>query len=107
MRSDLERISDIIEAIEQIEKKTLNRRNLFNNDEMIQVWVIHHLLIIGEAVRAMSQEFLSLHPDIPWSDIIGMRNILVHHYFGIDKEAVWKVIELDLPIIKERLRTFI
>ena len=68
MRSDLERISDIIEAIEQIEKKTLNRRNLFNNDEMIQVWVIHHLLIIGEAVRAMSQEFLSLHPDIPWSD---------------------------------------
>lgn len=103
MRNDLERLSDIIEAIKQIEKKIPEEKELFFDDEMIQVWVIHHLLIIGEAVRSISPDFRLAHSDIPWSDIIGMRNILVHHYFGIDKEAIWNVVKHDLPIIKERL----
>ena len=102
MRDDHERVIDIIEAIEQIEKITSKGKRVFYDDEMVQVWVIHHLQIIGEAVRALSPEFRSLHSDIPWSDIIGMRNILVHHYFAIDKDAVWKVVERDLPAMKER-----
>ncbi|MEN6611233.1 MAG: HepT-like ribonuclease domain-containing protein [Methanoregulaceae archaeon] len=66
---------------------------------MAQVWVIHHLEILGEAARGISPEFRKGHPDITWSDIIGMRNVLVHHYFGIDRDAVWKVVEHDLPIL--------
>jgi uncharacterized protein with HEPN domain len=102
MRYDHERVIDIIEAIELIEKITSKGKGVFYHDEMVQVWVIHHLQIIGEAVRALSLEFRSLHADIPWSDIIGMRNILVHNYFAIDKDAVWNVVERDLPSMKER-----
>ena len=102
MRDDRERIMDIIEAIERIEKVTSKGKPLFYKDEMVQVWVVHHLQIIGEAVRALSPEFRSAHPDIPWSDIIGMRNVLVHHYFAIDKDAIWNVVERDLPAMKKR-----
>ena len=102
MRDDRERVPDIIEAIERIERVTSRGKKEFYDDEMVQVWVIHHLQIIGEAVRGILPEFRSVHPEIPWSDIIGMRNVLVHHYFGIDKDAVWKVVEHDLPLLKER-----
>jgi uncharacterized protein with HEPN domain len=74
---------------------------------MLQVWIIHHLQIIGEAVRGLSQEFRLSHPNIPWTDIVGMRNILVHHYFGIDKDAVWKVVEDDLVYMKDYLETIV
>jgi len=84
-------------------KVSVRGRDYFYNDEMAQVWVIYHLQIIGEAVRGISSEFRTANPGIPWSDIIGMRNILVHHYFGIDRDAVWNVLEDDLPALKEYL----
>jgi uncharacterized protein with HEPN domain len=102
MRDDRERILDIIEAIERIGKVSDRGLDFFYHDEMAQVWVIHHLLILGEAVRGISPEFRMAHTDIPWSEIIGMRNILIHHYFGIDRDAVWKVVEHDLPVLKEQ-----
>jgi uncharacterized protein with HEPN domain len=103
MRDDRERLLDIIEAIERIEKVSVQGREYFYNDEMAQVWVIHHLQIIGEAVRGITSEFRTENPGIPWSDIIGMRNILIHHYFGIDRDAVWNVVERDLPALKSQL----
>jgi uncharacterized protein with HEPN domain len=102
MRDDRERVLDILEAIAQIEKVVSRGRDVFYRDELVQVWVIYHLQIIGEAVRGISQEFRSTHTDMPWTEMIGMRNILVHHYFGIDKDAVWKVVEQDLPDLKEK-----
>jgi len=54
-------------------------------------------------VRGISPEFRAANPGIPWSDIIGMRNVLIHHYFGIDRDAVWNVAEHDLPMLKEQL----
>lgn len=106
MRNDRERILDILEAIERIDLVASQGKDAFYRDEMIQVWVIHHLQIIGEAVRAISPEFCASHAGIPWSDIIGMRNILVHQYFGIDKDAVWKVVEHDLPLIKKQFEQY-
>jgi uncharacterized protein with HEPN domain len=82
-------------------------REFFYDDEMAQVWVIHHLQIIGEAVRGISPEFRTANPDIPWSDIIGMRNVLIHHYFGIDRDAVWNVVEHDLPALKSQLQSLV
>ena len=106
MRNDHERILDIIEAIQRIEQVSSQGKDAFYHDELIQVWIIYHLQIIGEAVRAISPEFCASHTTIPWSDIIGMRNILVHHYFGIDKDAVWKVVEQDLPLIKMQFEQY-
>ncbi|MFZ1700612.1 MAG: HepT-like ribonuclease domain-containing protein [Pyrinomonadaceae bacterium] len=80
MRDDRERLYDIIEAIDRIEKYAAKGRADFDEDELIQTWVLHHLQIIGEAVRALSTDTTSLSDDIEWQKIVGMRNILVHNY---------------------------
>jgi uncharacterized protein with HEPN domain len=63
--------------------------------------------MIGEACRALPQEFQARYSNVPWADIIGMRNILVHHYFGIDVDAVWAVVEKDLPELKFNVQTIL
>lgn len=67
MRDDRERLLDIFEAIERIEKYTGRGRSVFDEDELIQTWVLHHLQIIGEAVRALSPETTSKSDEIEWS----------------------------------------
>lgn len=104
MRDDPGRINDILEAITRIERVAVRGKSIFFEDEMVQVWVIHHLEIVGEAARGISPEFRKRYEKIPWSEIIGMRNILIHHYFGIDREAVWRVVEHDLPLLKEQFQ---
>lgn len=103
MRDDRERLFDIQEAIERIEKYAAQGREVFARDELIQTWVLYHLQIIGEAVRALSTEFRNSHPEGTWNKIVGMRNILVHSYFGIDTVAVWSVVERDLPSLKQHV----
>lgn len=100
MRDDGERLRDIQEAIERIEKYTARGREAFDAEELIQTWVLHHLQIIGEAVRAISTDTKNEAASIEWSKIIGMRNILVHNYFAIDKDLVWAVVENELPKLK-------
>jgi uncharacterized protein with HEPN domain len=100
MRDDRERLLDIQEAIADIQKYAQHGRKEFEKQELIQTWIIHHLLILGEAASALSDSFREQHPDIPWSKITGMRNVLVHNYFGIDLDVVWSVVETDLPPLK-------
>ncbi len=103
MREDRERLLDIQEAIERIEKYAVRGREAFKQDELIQTWVLHHLQIIGEAVRALSTELTQKHSEVAWSKIVGMRNILVHNYFSIDAGIVWAVPENDLPVLKQQI----
>ena len=100
MRSERERLLDILEAIERIEKYAVEGKAAFEADELIQNWMVNHISVIGEACRSLSPEFQAYHSSVPWADIIGMRNILVHHYFGIDEDAVWSVVEKDIPELK-------
>lgn len=100
MRDDKERLRDIQENIAAIEKYSGHGRDAFESDELIQTWILHHLLILGEAATRISDEFKEKHSDIPWPKIIGMRNILVHNYFGIDFDVVWSVVDKDLPELK-------
>jgi len=72
-------------------------REQFDNDEILQNAVIRFLEIIGEASRSISQELKDSHPEIPWREIIGMRNRLIHHYFKVDAEKVWETIQDDIP----------
>lgn len=104
MRDDRERLLDIQEGIERIEKYALRGRKVFESDELIQNWIVHHLQLIGEASRFLSPEFKDKNPEVPWSKIIGMRNILVHHYFSIDVEIVWSVVEKELPDLKRKIK---
>lgn len=107
MRSDRERLLDILEAIERIEKYAAEGKKAFESDELIQNWMVHHIEIIGEACRSLSDDFQTEHANVPWADIIGMRNILVHHYFGIDTDAVWSVVERDIPELKFNIQTIV
>lgn len=78
MRDDKERLKDILEEIQLIEKYSLRGRAAFDADELIQTWMVKHLENISEACRSMSEEFRSQHPDVPWREIIAQRTYLVH-----------------------------
>ena len=100
MRDPRERLQDILDAIAHIERYATRGREAFETDELLQNWFVRHLQIIGEAARLLPEEVRALAPDIPWSEIIGMRHILVHNYFGIDTQVVWDAVERDLPNLK-------
>ena len=105
MRLDEDRLRDILEAIEAIAEKIPGGQASYEADEMLRVWCLHHITIIGEAVARLSEDLRSKYPISPWSKIIGMRNILVHGYFDVDWEAVWVVVERELEPLKEAIET--
>ena len=107
MKNDQERLLDIQEAIERIEKYSIRGKKEFEKDELLQIWIIHHLQIIGEAATRISEEFRKTYSEIPWSQIIGMRNILVHEYFGIDTEIVWRAVESALLALTQDITKMI
>ena len=100
MRSDADRVEDILRAIERIERQTPTGRERFLHDELLQTWVVHHLEIIGEAVKGLSDEFRAARPAIPWSAIARMRDRLINGDWDIDLEAVWVTIQRDLPELR-------
>jgi uncharacterized protein with HEPN domain len=100
MRDPKERLRDILEAIAAIDRYRDRARSAFEQDEMLQVWFLRHLQIIGEAASRLPEEIRHLAPDIPWHKIIGMRNILVHGYFAIDLDVVWDAVQRDVPLLK-------
>jgi uncharacterized protein with HEPN domain len=69
----------------------------FLADPKTQSAVLHQLLLLGEAVRRLSEAFRAAHPDIPWSLIVGMRNRLIHQYDAVDLDEVWRTVERDIP----------
>jgi uncharacterized protein with HEPN domain len=103
MKDDRERLRHILDAIERIEKYAARGENAFRQDELIQNWMVRHLQVIGEAARALSQTFREQHSEVPWASIIGMRHVLVHDYFGIDLDIVWRVVSTDLPDLKRNI----
>jgi len=75
----------------------------FMNKSLIQDGIIRQIEVIGEASKRISTQLRDDHPDIPWKDIAGMRDKLIHNYFGVDLDAVWKTVQEDIPELKRRL----
>ncbi|MFP3868202.1 MAG: DUF86 domain-containing protein [Desulfobacteraceae bacterium] len=71
----------------------------FNADEVMQHAVMRLIQIIGEAARKISPAYKDAHPQIPWTQIIDMRNRLVHEYFRVETDIVWEVVEKDIPAL--------
>lgn len=101
------RIEDIIEAVDRIFHyvKDLNYDCWIKDQKTIDA-VIRNLEIIGEAAANVPQEIQDLYVDIPWYQMKGMRNILIHEYFGVDNDVLWNTIKKDLPVLKEKLQAF-
>lgn len=104
MRDGILYIEDCLEAISKILKytKDLTEKQFFNN-EMVFDAVIRNFEIIGEAAKNIPATIKKQYPDIPWKNIIAMRNIISHEYFGISKEIIWKTISL-LPNLKKQIQ---
>ncbi|MCP4659188.1 MAG: DUF86 domain-containing protein [bacterium] len=107
MRSDRERLLDIVEAIERIQKYAQQGREAFDSNELVQIWMVHHLQVIGEAVQRLSPELRDRHQQIPWHAIVGMRNIVVHTYFAVDLDVIWVTIEKDLADLESSIRSLL
>jgi len=103
MRADSERLQDIAESIVAIEQYAVRGREVFEQDELIQLWIIHHLQRIGEAARGVSADLKNMYSNLPWADAIGLRNVLVYQYWKIDPEIIWSIVETVLPIFKAQI----
>jgi uncharacterized protein with HEPN domain len=101
-RDDTVYLRDILDAIYQIEEYLKGiSHEAFRQDKMRQDAVVRRLEIIGEASRNLTTEFQAQHQEVPWQEIIGMRNKIVHDYFGVDLQTVWDTVEDDLPPLKK------
>ena len=97
-------LEDILESIERIEKYTQGKTlDEFLDDYEKQDAIIKRLEIIGEAVKNIPPTIRKEHPEIPWKDMAGMRDVLVHEYFGVRMERVWHTAKNDIPTLKQQI----
>ncbi|MBC8382691.1 MAG: DUF86 domain-containing protein [Candidatus Cloacimonetes bacterium] len=107
-KDDLVYLLHILDSIKWIESYVSDiSQEQFLNNHLVQDAIIRQIEIIGEASKKLSNSLKQKYIFIPWKDIAGMRDKLIHGYFGVDIESVWKTIENDIPILKEQIISII
>jgi uncharacterized protein with HEPN domain len=97
-------VQDMVEAARKIELYTARLdQAAFLRDEKTIDAVVRNLEVIGEAARQLPEDFTKRHSHVPWNKIAGLRNRIVHDYFGLDLEIIWQIIHHDLPPLKAQL----
>lgn len=97
-------LAHILESIQLIEEYSKGATQAkFQKNRALQDSITRRLAIIGEAVKNLPASFKDKNPAIPWKQIAGMRDILVHEYFGVDLALTWKVVKHELPLLKKNL----
>lgn len=99
-RRDQDFLLDIVNAIDRVMSYTSDMTyDEFKDDRKTQDAVIRNIEVIGEATKNLSSELRTSYPDVPWSDMAGMRDKLIHHYFGVDNRLVWSAATEELPAL--------
>lgn len=101
MKDDRVYLEHVRDALEDIRAYASPGREVFFADRMRQDAIIRKLEVIGQAVKNLSDTAKTPQPQVPWKQIAGMRDKVIHDYFGVNLEIVWAVIEKDLPILSE------
>ena len=105
---DHDRLEHIVEAIDRILNfADYNTKEMFEADNLRYYGIVKNIEIIGEATYKLTRAFCQKHPETPWEFIAKMRHVLVHDYYQIDPEAVWKVIKEDLPLLRKQVTGYL
>ena len=104
---DTKRLQDILDAIKAIEVYSVSSYDEFVADHKSQDAILYNLIIIGEAANQVSEEFQEEHYTIPWSSMIGTRNIIVHGYDQVKLQIVWEILQRDLEHLKQEILSVI
>lgn len=97
-------LQDILTSINNIEEYVKGMTfNAFVRDDKTMHAVVRNFEIIGEAAKNMPPELITKYPDVPWKEMVSMRNKVLHEYFGVDTEILWKTIQEDIPSLKEQV----
>lgn len=97
-------VEHMLECIQRIGEYTEGSRERFFSSRLVQDAVVRNLQTLAESSQRLSIELKDSCPSIPWRDISGFRNILVHDYLGVDPEVVWSVVEMELPRLLDELK---
>ena len=99
-------IEDIWESIEKIERFTEGMtQESFDCDEKTSDAEVRNLEIVGKAAARLPEDFINRNSEIEWFKIVGLRNRIVHEYFGVDLKIIWQILKKDLPSFKKSLKS--
>lgn len=102
---DKARLQHIYDAVLEIESYVGNNSyEIFQSNSMMQFACVKQLEIIGEAANHLTPTFRNLYSEIQWREIIALRNLLIHKYFGIDTKILWDIVKNDLPQLKLQIK---
>ncbi len=97
-------LEDILEGISRIEEYRAGKtQKEFLQDYLVQDAIIRRLEIIGEATKNIPEDFRANYPDVPWRQIAGLWDVLIHGHFGVNVKRVWLIVEKDLPDLKLKI----
>ncbi len=98
-------LEHILESIKDIESYSEGiSKNKFFANKQLQDAIIRRIEIIGEAAKNISDDVKKRYPDVSWNEVVGTRDIFIHHYFGVDLEIVWNIMKIDLPDLKKKIK---
>jgi uncharacterized protein with HEPN domain len=103
MKDTAKFLQDIVEAIDSVESYAVTTFDVFLEDNKSQDAIMFNLVIMGEAANRIPEEYRESHPEIPWSSMIGTRNVIVHGYDQVKMQIVWDIINKDLGGVKKNL----
>ena len=101
-------LEDILEATRKITSYTANlSQAVFVEDEKTFDAVVRNLEVIGEAVKKLPEDLRAQHPSLEWKKMAGLRDILIHEYFGLDSEIVWDIVKNKVPTLNQAVRAML
>ncbi len=101
MKDDRPYLADVLQALQRVEEIRRHGREAFLGDWVLQDAAISNFEIVGEAVKRVSPALQAAHPEIPWADLAGFRDVLIHQYFRVDLEIVWALIEQRVAALRD------